>query len=282
MVDVRQLCFSYTGSAKLFDNLTFSLERGKVYGLLGKNGAGKTSLLKILCGLRYAGAGACTVDGIDCASRSLPQLQHVFLLPEEIPSYPFSAAKLAVVRGPFYPRFDAALYRSLLGELDVPSDRPMAKLSHGQRKKAAVAFGLATNCPLMLLDEPTNGLDIPSKSIFRRVVARCVNDDRTMVISTHQVRDVEHLIDSVAIIDGGSIVLQAALAQVSDKLAVAAEPAAGAEVLYAEDLPGGRRRCLVRNSGIGDGQVDLEFLFNAVITNPRQTAEALGAPETTS
>lgn len=275
MVDINQLSFSYPGSGKLFDNLSLSLEQGRVYGLLGKNGAGKTSLLKIMCGLRYASSGSCMVGGIESASRSLRLLQRVFLIPEEIPSYPFSATTLAALRGAFYPHFDTGLYRELLTELDIPGDRPIARLSHGQRKKTAVAFGLSTNCSLMLLDEPTNGLDIPSKSIFRRVVARCVTGDRTLVISTHQVRDVEHLIDSVAIIDGGSMVLQAPLSDIGDAFMVATDPPPRADVLYTEDLPGGRRRCLVRDGGAAGEQVDLEFLFNAVIANPQSTADAL-------
>lgn len=274
MVEIKSLTFQYGAGRALFNRLDLDLEPGKVYGLLGKNGAGKTSLLKLMCGLRYAHGGMIAVGGRDASKRERAMLQDIYLLPEEIPLYRASSERLAALRAPFYPRFDRDMHRDLLKEFDIDPTKSLATLSHGQRKKAVVAFGLATNCRLMLLDEPTNGMDIPSKGLFRKLVARSVSEDRCLVISTHQVRDVEHLIDTVAIIEAGMIVYKAGLDRVSATVGITADPPSEDAVLYAEDMPTGRR-CLVPTNGSALDQVDLEFLFNAVIANPVRMAEAL-------
>ena len=152
MVEIKSLTFGYGRGERLFNRLDLALNPGSVYGLLGKNGAGKTSLLKLMCGLRYADEGTCIAAGHDSRERGLGMLQEIFLLSEEVPVYRVSANRLASLRGPFYPRFDGKLYAELLREFDVAADKSLAELSHGQRKKAIVAFGLATNCRLLLLD----------------------------------------------------------------------------------------------------------------------------------
>jgi len=273
VIQAQHLEFGYRRSRPVLRDFGLAMAPGRIYGLLGKNGEGKTTFLKLVCGLRHGIRGGLQVLGLDPAARPAALLREICLLPEEVPVQSVSAARFGQLRGPFYPRFSGDTYRRLLGELEVPADQSLAELSHGQRKKAALAFVLATDCRLLLLDEPTNGLDIPSKSVFRRLVANCVTRERCIVISTHQVRDVEDLIGSVAIVNGGAIVLQASLADVGKRLAVSAEAADGSE-LYAEDGAGGRRH-LVRGETAAGSRVDLEFLFNATIHNSAAVAAAI-------
>jgi ABC-2 type transport system ATP-binding protein len=271
----HEVRFGYSRKSVVLDGVTAEFNAGKIYGLLGKNGEGKTTLLKLACGLRYASEGTLSVLGIDPRRRGTELLEQVCLLPEETPVFPISPLRFAALRAPFHPKFSASDFAGLLKEFEVPADKSIAQMSHGQRKKAALAFALATNCRLLLLDEPTNGLDIPSKSVFRRLVAKALDPQRCIVISTHQVRDVEDLIDSVAILDHGRIVLQTSLGDVASKLTLTDEPA-GRTVLYSEENAAGRRSVVISNSSAaGVSRIDLELLFNAAISNSREISAAL-------
>jgi len=269
MVRIRNLHFGYSRRVLQLENLNLDLERGRIYGLLGKNGAGKSTLLKNLVGLAFPLAGTCEVAG-HAASRRLPvTLQDLFFLPEDVQAPPVSATQLAASTGVFYPRFDEAAFHDYLRELDVPAHTRLTALSFGQQKKVFIAFALATNTGLLVLDEPTNGLDIPSKMQFRKLVARALGEDRCVIISTHQVRDLDSLIDTVLVLHERRIVLNETIDALAEKLHFGTAPAdaAGPEVLYAE--PSVRGQQVIRP---GDGErytkVDLELLFNA-LTGPQ-------------
>jgi ABC-2 type transport system ATP-binding protein len=265
MVTVEALAFGYKRKRRLFSDLQLHLEPGGIYGLLGKNGAGKTTLLKLLCGLRFPQSGTCRVLGLDPARRPVGLLEEVFLLAEEMPVPPLSGTAYVDLYAPFYPRFEREAFTAHLGELEIDPAERLSEMSHGQKKKFMVAFGLSTGCRLLLLDEPTNGLDIPSKSQFRRLLSRSVRDDRVIVISTHQVRDMEYLIDPVVILDRGQVVFNQPIARIAQRLSVRHETAEphDDDVLYAEKSMAGYQvvRRLMSNNETG---VDLETLFNAV------------------
>ena len=275
MIKVDALSFGYSSPTLLFDRLDLHLSPG-VHGLLGLNGAGKTSLLKLISGLRLAWQGSCRTLGHDARSRALEMLQDTFILLDEVPASRHSALGLAKERADFYPRFDQQLYSELLVEFEVAADVPLKDLSTGQRKKAMIAFGVATGCRLLLLDEPTNGLDIPSKSAFRRVVARCVDGQRCVVVSTHQILEVENLLDSVVILEAGKVVFQADLDAVHAAVGITEEQVQEADVIYSEELPLGQRH-LVAATTAPATQVDLETLFNAAIAQPQRLANALSS-----
>lgn len=274
MISARGIQFGYNRKRLVLKDVSLDLAPGRIYGLLGKNGEGKTTLLKLICGLRYPAGGTLGVLGQNPSLRPVALLQDICLLPEEVPMHQATAAQLERLRAPLYPRFNGSDHAALLKEFDVGADMPLTQLSHGQRKKAALAFALATNCRILLLDEPTNGLDIPSKSVFRRLVARALDPTRCIVISTHQVRDVEDLIDTVAILEGGTIVLNTPLADAGEKLAVVSEPGSR-RVLYAEENAAGRRCVVVQDSSGGVERLDLELLFNAAISSSREISAAL-------
>jgi len=207
MIQLQNLEFSYSKKASLLSNLTLQLEAGRIHGLLGKNGEGKSTLLKLISGLVFPTLGQIEVMGFEPQKRQPEMLQEIFFLPEELPQLTLTVENYEKVYAPFYPNFSSTQFNEYLKEFDVDLKNSMLnKLSHGQKKKVMIAFGLAANTKLLLMDEPTNGLDIPSKGQFRRMVASAVNDDRCLIISTHQVRDLDSLIDSIIIMDGHEIV----------------------------------------------------------------------------
>jgi ABC-2 type transport system ATP-binding protein len=276
-IELKNLSFGYT-KERLFSNLDLTIRGGSIYGLLGKNGAGKTSLLKLICGLRIPDAGACSVLGWEPSLRPASLLEDVYFLPEEFYIPPISAQLYRQIYAPFYPRFSEEAFREYLGEFDLPSKKRLSELSYGQKKKFLLAFGLSTGCRLVLLDEPTNGLDIPSKSQFRRLLAGAGAEDRIILISTHQVRDMENLIDPIIILDEGKIIFQQPMYEVSRRLHVEMqmEQPSGDGVLYCEKALGGY--VVVRKNDSGEEtQLDLETLFNTVVANRDRIDELFGS-----
>jgi ABC-2 type transport system ATP-binding protein len=265
MVRIRNLHFGYSRRTLQLENLHLDLQKGRIYGLLGKNGAGKSTLLKNIVGLAFPLSGTCEVSGHAAARRRPDTLQDLFFLPEDVQVPAVTATQLAASTGIFYPRFDTAAFHEYLRELDVPSLTKLTALSYGQQKKVMIAFALATNTGLLVLDEPTNGLDIPSKSQFRKLVARALGEERCVIISTHQVRDLDSLIDTVLVLHERRIVLNATIDQLAEQLWFGTVPAGptAPEALYAE--PSVRGQQIIRpNQGGAFSKVDLELLFNAL------------------
>ncbi|AMR26447.1 ABC transporter ATP-binding protein [Hymenobacter psoromatis] len=272
MVRIRNLHFGYSRRVLQLENLSLDLRRGHIYGLLGKNGAGKSTLLKNIVGLAFPLSGSCEVEGHAAALRRPATLEDLFFLPEDVQVPPVSATQLAASTGVFYPRFEAAAFHEYLRELDVPALTKLPALSYGQQKKALIAFALATNTGLLVLDEPTNGLDIPSKAQFRKLVAGALGADRCVIISTHQVRDLDSLIDTVLVLHQRRIVLNASIDELAGKLSFGTAPVgvAAPEALYAEPSVRGRQVIRPNHDGGGGSKVDLELLFNA-LTGPDTT-----------
>lgn len=268
-VKVSDLTFAYDQKRPLFRDLSMQLEMGNIYGLLGKNGAGKTSLLRILAGLLYSELGQIEVNGHDPAARNPELLADIFFLPEEFHLPAISAEKYQELYGAFYPKFDNRQFDQYLSEFQIDRQQKLSALSYGQKKKFLLAFGLASNAAFCILDEPTNGLDIPSKSQFRRVVASSVNDERMFLVSTHQVRDMELLIDPIIIIDEGKIIFQQTYSDISGKLSIRQVPELSHEgdILFFQEELGGYR-IVTEKSEADESVVDMETLFNAVTASP--------------
>ncbi len=272
-VQVKQLAFSY-GKEGLFSSLDVGLQRGSMYGLLGKNGAGKTTLLKLIAGLLFPQDGSISVFGEDPADRTPNLLADVFFLPEEFHLPALSVREYVSVYAPFYPNFDLEMLDRQLKEFDIRMEKKLNALSYGQKKKFLIAFGLASNASLCLLDEPTNGLDIPSKSQFRKVVASSLNEDRLFIISTHQVRDMEFLIDPVIIIDEGKIIFQESYDDIVGRLTIkhVRSLPEDALVIYSQEEINGYK-IVTSQDGSEETSIDLETLFNAVLSDPIRMAE---------
>jgi len=264
MVNIKDIAFNYS-SNKLFSGVSTDFESGKIYGFLGKNGAGKTTLFKIMCGLLMADGGECSVLEYKSSARHPGMLKDLFFIPESFYLPPVSINRYVQLHAPFYENFDSTRFDQMLTELDLGEDRPLNTLSYGLKKRFLLAFGLASNCRLLLLDEPTNGLDIPSKRILRKMLASAVNKDRTFIIATHQIKDIENIFDSLVFIDQGKILLDTSIETISRKLSFRTIPLTEDHTpfLYSEEVPGGYA-VISKNESGEEGAVDIEFLFNAV------------------
>lgn len=270
MIAINDINFAYRKkSGDIFSHLSFEIGKGKVCGLLGKNGAGKSTLLYIMSGLLKAQSGQVLINGKDIAKRNAETLSEIFLVSDEFELPAISLNQFIQIQSPFYPKFDKALMEECLREFGLPTDLNLAQLSMGQKKKVYMCFALATNVDLLLMDEPTNGLDIPSKSQFRKVISRCMTDERTIVISTHQVKDVELLLDQIIILDNSRILLNEESFHITEKLAfkLASSSEMPAEILYSQSAVMGQA-VVIPNCNDEDTNMDLELLFNATISNP--------------
>ncbi|MDR2233787.1 MAG: ABC transporter ATP-binding protein [Tannerella sp.] len=266
MITIKNLNFAYKRNRPVLEGLNIGLRPGHIYGLLGKNGEGKTTLLDLLVGQLFPVSGTCTVSDNIPSQRKADFLQKVFLLPEDVNLPDVTAAEYKQMYAAFYPTFREDLWTTCVKEFEIAVGDRLSKMSMGQRKKAAIALALSVHTPVLLMDEPTNALDIPSKAMFRKLVATCIEDDQTVVISTHQVRDLESLIDSVLILENHQILLDKGLDEVSGKLFFRLV-AHGEPVLYVENTSAGLM-------GVGENKdnehtdVYLELLFQAVTQNP--------------
>lgn len=207
MISITNVTFGYTPSVRVLEDFSLRFQDGGVYGLLGKNGTGKSTLLYLITGLLRAQRGTVEVDGVDASSRKAETLADMFIVPEEYDLPAISLKNYVKALKPFYPRFSEELLERCLREFEMPTDVNLGALSMGQKKKVYICIALAANTKYLLLDEPTNGLDILSKSLFRKVVVAGMSEDKTIIISTHQVHDVEHLLDHVVIVDRNRVLL---------------------------------------------------------------------------
>ncbi|MDR1894244.1 MAG: ABC transporter ATP-binding protein [Spirochaetales bacterium] len=268
MIIIKDLKFGYA-KKPLFQELKLNLKPG-IYGLLGKNGAGKSSLLKLMAGLLYPQGGECFVLDSRPRDRRPALLEEIFLIGEEFFLPPLPMKEYIRLYSPFYPRFDREFLEHALEEWELPREGILTKMSYGQQKKFLLAFGLAAETKILLLDEPTNGLDIPSKTQFRRLLAGHWAGNRCILISTHQVKDVEQLIERALIVDRGRIIFNHTLQESAGVLKTrlsGEDPGEG--VLYREKTLGGWAS-LEKASGGPEPGLDLELLFNGVLSAPEK------------
>lgn len=262
MIQVKDLSFSY-GSKGVLKNISMELKGGNIYGLLGENGVGKTTLLTLLCGLKKPQTGSIETDGRNPFDRQPSLLAEQFYLPDEVAPIRAKAIDFGTERGKLWPLFDMNKYLTLLGEFEVDTTQRMDTMSAGQLKKTWIAFALACNARHYFMDEPTNGLDIPSKSQFRKAIMKYTCDDSAIIISTHQVRDLEEIIDPIIILDKEDVLLNASLQTISEKLFFDYGSQLHPESLYLENTPSGAIQVYPNTTG-EESKVNLEALFNAV------------------
>ncbi|TDQ09872.1 ABC transporter ATP-binding protein [Pedobacter metabolipauper] len=266
MIQIDNLNFGYKKDKLLFNNMSMKLSPGHIYGLLGKNGAGKSSLLKNMAGLVYAQSGSLSVMGFDPAKRQPGLLAQICFIPEELYLPSVKIDSYVKANAPFYKDFDHAYLSTLLAEFDIPANNKLVNMSYGQKKKFVIAFGLATQAKFIIMDEPTNGLDIPSKAQFRKIMASALTEERVIIISTHQVRDLDNLIDTIIILDDSKVALHASIDQITDKLCFKNIRNLDETVIYSEPSLSGYN-ALLPNYHQEDSRLDIELLFNAVITD---------------
>ncbi|MBU2510313.1 ABC transporter ATP-binding protein [bacterium] len=275
MIEVNNLTFEY-GAQALFNGLNVGFEKGRIYGVLGKNGAGKTTLLKIICGLLKPKQGTSSVLGRSSLKKSPQLLKDIYFIPESYYLPPVTIEKYEKLHASFYDRFDSDLFGHYLKEMELDRKQMLNSLSYGLTKRFLLAFGLATNSRILLLDEPSNGLDIPSKRVFRKLLAGAITPDRTFIIATHQIKEMEALFDHLVFIDQGKMLLSKPIFEIAQKLrfkTVSTMEEVG-RVLYKEEIPGGYA-VIEKNESGEEYTVDIEFLFNAVTGSSNEVISEL-------
>lgn len=265
MIEIKDLAFSY-GKTPILKSITTTLEEGRIYGLLGENGVGKTTLLTLLCGLKKVCSGSITTDGENPFDRTPTLLQNQFYLPDEVLPVAMKAECFAKERGAFWPDYDHSKFFEIMKEFENDPAKKMNQMSAGQLKKTYISLALACGCKYIFMDEPTNGLDIPSKTQFRSAIMKYTSDDSTIVISTHQVRDLENIIDPIIILDRQDVLLNASVEEITSKLYFDYGTQLHPESLYSEQLPGGFIQVYPNTTG-EDSKINVEALFNAAHKN---------------
>ena len=285
MITIKDLGFTYgeTGGLKtitlnkekghmlpedryVLKNINMNLEEGRIYGLLGENGVGKTTLLTLLCGLKNPQTGSIDIDGHNPYDREPSFLTDQYYLSDEVAPMNMKAIDYARNYGKFWEGFSLDKFIEIMKELDTDPEQKMTRMSFGQLKKTYISFALACNTKYLFMDEPTNGLDIPSKAQFRKAVTKHTREDSVIVISTHQVRDLENIIDPIIILDRQDVLLNATMEEISEKLYFDYTNEKTADALYSEMIPGGNIQVRLNQTG-EDSKVNLEALFNTVHQN---------------
>lgn len=272
MLQVENISFSYgRRKPEVLSDFSFSLEKGRVYGLLGKNGVGKSTLLYLMCGLLTPKHGRVMYHGVDMRRRLPETLRDVFLVPEEFDLPAVSLVQFVELNSPFYPNFSKEDMMTYLHLFEMDWNIHLGGLSMGQKKKVFMSFALATHTSLLLMDEPTNGLDIMAKSQFRKFIASGMSDERTIVISTHQVRDIDNVLDHVVIMNNSRVLLDESIARVTERLAFVESdsPALAEEALYKLPSVQGNSLLLPNREGV-ETRLNLELLFGAVLADPEK------------
>lgn len=267
MLEVKNLSFSYgRRKAMVLEDFSLTLQKGSVFGLLGKNGTGKSTLLYLMSGLLRPQEGQVLYKGTDVVKRYPETLQDMFLVPEEVVLPNVKLKHYVKLNAPFYPKFSGEVLKVCLSEFGMGEDLELGALSMGQKKKVFISFAIATNVTLLLMDEPTNGLDIPSKSQFRKMIATNMSDDKAVIISTHQVRDIDSLLDHVVIIDEKQLLLNESVANICDTIYFAEQGAnePADEALYVQPSVLGNH-VVLPNTCHEDSNMNLEVLFNAML-----------------
>ncbi len=280
MITIKNLTFGYSKQKMLFKDLDLSMREGHIYGLLGKNGTGKTTLLKIITGLCFPQGGEVSTMDYPAPLRQAGMLENLFFLTEEIFTPHLKIKDYVKANAPFYKHFNLEQFNEYLSLFDMDNQNDyLTKMSLGQKKKVMICFALACNTPVLIMDEPTNGLDIPSKSTFRKILAMAADEGKTIVISTHQVRDLHSLIDAVIILEQGKILLNADIDTIARQLLFKVNEDNNideADILYKEESLKGDVVVAI-NKEHQESKVDIELLFNAVMNHPQKINEIFHA-----
>lgn len=262
MIRIKDLGFSYDNNIVL-KNISMELKEGRIYGLLGENGVGKTTLLTLLCGLKKAKTGSIEIDGQNPYDRTPSFLSSLYYLSDEVAPMNMTAAEYARNYGKFWDKFDPAKFAEVMVIFENDVNRKMNKMSFGQLKKTYISFALACNTKYLFMDEPTNGLDIPSKAQFRKALMKYTAEDAVILISTHQVRDLENIIDPIIILDRQDVLLNASVEEITDKLYFDYSGEKKDGNLYSELIPGSNVSVSLNTTG-EESKMNIEALFNTV------------------
>ena len=268
MITIENTSYGYKSNPLIFNNISLEIGNG-IYGLLGENGVGKTTLMHLICGLLFPKNGKCSIDGRNTAERQPEGLNRYFFLPEEMQMPTESIASFAARHSVFYPHFNQEEFELNLEELKIDRKQKLSSVSYGQQKKAMLAYAFALHTPYTLLDEPTNGLDITSRQALKRIISRSMDDESTLLISTHQAHDFENLLDHLVILGKGEILLNRSLDEISNRLLFARTDILPEERIYSEENLSGYFSIIPNEDG-EENTPDIELLYKAVLQQPEK------------
>ncbi len=271
MIEIKNLEFHYPRKHQVYKNLNLNIKEGSICGLLGLNGAGKTTLLNLIAGFLIPQEGTCSVFGYQSSKRKPEMLQEIFLVGDtsEFPS--MTVNEFCDLYAGFYSNFDNELFRQCISEFGLFPESSLKRLSFGDKRKVVLSFALATRCKLLLFDEPTNGLDIPSKATFRKLIASSLGENQTIIMATHQVRDLANLMDRIIVENKSQILIDESVERIAEKISfgVSSEQIATDDLIFKAD-GFNQNETVSINRSLQPGQVDIELLFNAAIANPNK------------
>jgi len=268
MLSIKSLSYYYKANKNILWNINSELKPGNIYGLLGLNGEGKTTFLKLIVGMLLPKDGTVEFKGHYSSERTAEYLNDVYFLPDYSKLPDLGIEEFGKLYGAFYSKYDHQQFLDCIKEFNIPTENKLKALSLGQHRKVHLSFALACNCSVLLMDEPTNGLDIPSKAIFRKLLSKYINDDRIFLIATHQIRDIDVLLDHLLIMKHGSLVLDENIYQLSSQFKISKSPVDAEHAVYVQDDLAGPFY-LVKNTSEEETRLDIEFLFNAFTNNPK-------------
>lgn len=264
MIAIENLTFGYGKGTPLLSNISAKLHEGRIYGLLGVNGSGKTTLLKLMSGMLFPVQGRITADGLDTAARDAATSGKIFYMQAEFKFGRQSLEKFIALHRAFYPGFSDEILGDCLEESGInPKTGDLGVLSTGEKRKFLFSIALACGAEYLLMDEPLNGMDIPSRSLFRKLLLKHLGEDRMALISTHTPAEIENILSDILILDGKGGMLAKSSEEISDSWSFGY---AGSDegALYSEPCAGGYRT--IRKRGEDEaGAIDLEMFFNAAI-----------------
>ena len=263
MIEINNLNYGYTKKNKLYSNLSLNISQGNIVGLLGNNGAGKSTLLKLISGILLNKQESISTLGVNPDSRYAEMMEEIFFISEEIEFEKISIKKYVKATTPFYKRFDKKLFNSILNTFEINENMVLTKISYGQKKKFLIALGLASNCRLLIFDEPTNGLDINSKKLFRQVMTGYLKENQLAIISTHQVKDIENIVDELVIINNGKIALHENVFNLTNQYNFKKVIKLTNNEVYSEEIPGGYN-VINKKETEEITDLDIELFFNAI------------------
>ena len=268
MIKIENISYGYKSNHPIFNDISLEIGNG-IYGLLGENGVGKTTLIHLLCGLLFPWKGECSIDGMNPAKREPALLSRYFFLPEEMQMPSESISPFDTRHSAFYPHFNYKEFEQNLEELKIDRKQKLSAVSYGQQKKAMLAYAFALHTPLLILDEPTNGLDITSRQALKRIISRSIDDDSTLLISTHQAHDFENLLDHLIILGESEILLNRSLDEISQRLLFARTDSLPENSIYSEqELPG--YFSVLPNEEEEENTPDIELLYKAMLQVPEK------------
>lgn len=268
MITIENTSYGYKSNPLIFNNISLEIGNG-IYGLLGENGVGKTTLMHLICGLLFPKNGKCSIDGRNTAERQPEGLNRYFFLPEEMQMPTESIVSFAARHSVFYPHFNQEEFELNLEELKIDRKQKLSSISYGQQKKAMLAYAFALHTPYTLLDEPTNGLDITSRQALKHIISRSMDDESTLLISTHQAHDFENLLDHLVILGKGEILLNRSLDEISNRLLFARTDILPEERIYSEENLSGYFSIIPNEDG-EENTPDIELLYKAVLQQPEK------------